>query len=216
MLHRISALAIGGAALGIAALPQTASAQFYDDAGQRPFVLHTQDDIRIDGDRARVEHSQDLRPGARGFDDGHRRYDGPVVFDERDPYRSRGWRDGHEPEAGYGYRRPIYGDERRVDRYGYRDDGYGHGDSFEHRRYGDDRAGYGTRFEHHYRPIDGTGPYGGAYGEAVPYRSISAPVGPVFERLGGYPDVGCTIEQSQSTTPVGWRKIVTHRVCYRR
>lgn len=211
MLHRISTLAIGATVLGIAALPQTASAQFYEDAGQRPFVLHTQDDIRIDGGRARVEHSQDLRPGGRGFNDDGRRSDGPVVFDERDIDRHhRDWRDHDERDAGRGYRRPAYGDERRFDRYGYR------GDGVEYRRFGDDRPGYGARFARPYHPAYGNGHYEGAYGEVVPYRPISAPVGPVSEELGGYPDVGCTIEQSQSTTPVGWRKIVTHRTCYRR
>ncbi len=211
MLHRISALAIGATVLGIAALPQTASAQFDEDAGRRPFVLHTQDDIRIDGGRARVEHSQDLRPGGRGYNDDGRRSDGPVVFDERDIDRHhRDWRDHDGRDTGRGYRRPAYDDERRVDRYGYR------GDGVEYRRFSDDRPGYGARFARPYRPAYGTGPYGGAYGEVVPYRPISALVGPVYEERGGYPDVGCTIEQSQSTTPVGWRKIVTHRTCYRR
>ncbi len=216
MLHRISALAIGATVLGIAALPQTASAQFDEDAGRRPFVLHTQDDIRIDGGRARVEHSQDLRPGGRGYNDDGRRSDGPVVFDERDIDRHhRDWRDHDERDAGRGYRRPVYGEERRVERYGTRGDDrpeFG----VEYRRYGGDRPGYGTPFVHPYHPGYGTGPYGGAYGEVGPYRSVAAPVGPMYERLGGYPDVGCTIEQSQSTTPVGWRKIVTHRTCYRR
>ncbi len=208
MLHRISALAIGATALGIAALPQTASAQFYEDAGRHPFVLHTQDDIRIDGGRARVEHSEDLRPGVGGED---RRSGGPVVFDERDGYRHhRDWRDHDERDSGRSYRRPVYGDERRFDRDGYRDDGV------EHRRFGDDRPGYGAYLAHPYHLAYGAGPYGGAYGEVVPYRPISAPVVPVYEERGGYPDVGCTIEQSQSTTPVGWRKIVTHRTCYRR
>ena len=215
MLHRISALAIGAAALGSAALPHAALAQFYDDAGQRPFVLHTQDDIRIDGNRTRVEHSQDLRPG---FNGGDHRYAGPAVFDERDPYRHhQGWRNRDDREGGYGDRRPAYGDERRAGDYGYRGDGYAYrGEGFEHRRYGDDRPGYDARFVHPYRPAYGTGPYGSHYGDVAPFRPISAPIGPVYDRLGAYPDVGCTIQQSQSTTPVGWRKIVTHRVCYRR
>lgn len=37
-----------------------------------------------------------------------------------------------------------------------------------------------------------------------------------FDPRAGRPDVGCTTEQAESVTPAGWRKIVTHRTCYRR
>ena len=37
-----------------------------------------------------------------------------------------------------------------------------------------------------------------------------------FEDRYGRPERGCTTEQVESTTPFGWRKIVTHRTCYRR
>ncbi len=63
-------------------------------------------------------------------------------------------------------------------------------------------------------------PYGGeagyGYRPAPLYRAAAAPIGPGFGDEGGGPDVGCTTEQAQSITPAGWRKIVTHRTCYRR
>ena len=62
------------------------------------------------------------------------------------------------------------------------------------------------------------GEAGYAYGEghrpAPFYRAATVPVDPAFDE--GDADVGCTIEQAQSTTPTGWRKVVTHRTCYRR
>ena len=61
----------------------------------------------------------------------------------------------------------------------------------------------------------------GAYGwRARPMpgdRRVTAPREvDVFDARAGRPDAGCTTEQAESVTPAGWRKIVTHRTCYRR
>jgi hypothetical protein len=54
---------------------------------------------------------------------------------------------------------------------------------------------------------------------AAPYRVV-----PVYRPVavagdiddGDRPNAGCEIQQTESVTPAGWRKIVTHRTCYRR
>ena len=179
---------LSAAALLGAALP--AAAADYYGGGDRPLAFHSRDDVYIDGARARVEHRQDLRPV-----DGYRRAPGPVVFDERGP-------DRRFDLPGYGYGAPVYRRPIAVERPAY--------------RYGDDR------------PVafvpPGGRPYGGGpayddgdgYRGAPLYRPAAVPIGPGFGEGYGGPDVGCTIEQAQSTTPLGWRKIVTHRTCYRR
>lgn len=197
MFNRIAFLSVAAAALGAAVLPHAAAAADYYDGGRGPLVFHSQDDVEIDGGRARVEHRQDLRP--TGYD---RRLPGPVAFDERDPDR--------------GYGRP---------RYGYGGPGFGYGDPqggyrrpvvIERPAYGNgspdfDRGYGGSAFDH------GNGGYGAPYRPASAYRSVSAPVyGESFDDRAGLPDVGCTIQEAQSTTPAGWRKTVTHRTCYRR
>ena len=175
-------------ALGAAVVPQMAAAQSFTENGPRPFVLHTQDDIAIDGDHARIARRQDIGPGYR---DAARPYGPRVVYDERDGYRPRdGWRDpGPDRDRGYGHPafrrdRPAYGDGPGA---------YGYG-----------MPAYGQGYRSGYAPA--------AYG--VDY----APVGPVpgGSAYGTIPEVGCTTEQSQSITPAGWRKIETHRTCYRR
>lgn len=178
MLNRTAILAIGAVALGAAALPRAAAAADYYGGGERPFALHTEDDIRVDGEGARVERRQDLRAG--GY--GDRRPPGPVAFDERDAFR----RDAPRP---YEVGGPVV-----IER------------PFE-----------GPRFVRPFRPV-----YEGAYGYGVPprvlprYRPVAVPVYDGEGARGGFPDAGCTIERTQSITPAGWRKFVTHRTCYRR
>ena len=190
MFNRIAFLSVAAAALGAAALPHAAAAADYYDEGRGPVVFHSRDDIEIDGGRARVEHRQDLRPIG-----GDRRFPGPVAFDERDPDRGYG-------RPAYGYGRPGYG-------YGGPEGGYRRPVTIERPAYG---YGYGgPAFDR------GDAGYGAAYRPVPVYRAVSAPVyGEGFGERAGLPDVGCTIEQAQSTTPAGWRKIVTHRTCYRR
>ena len=175
-------------ALGAAAAPQIAAAQSFYEDGPRPYVVHTQDDIAIDGDHARVVRRQDVGPGFRGED---RRFAPRVVYDARGSDRPHdGWRDrGYDGDRGYG--RPAYRPDRPVD------------------GYGPDAAGYG-------RPAYAPG-YRSGYAPAA-YGIDPTPVGPVpvGAAYGTIPEVGCTIEQSQGITPAGWRKIVTHRTCYRR
>ena len=127
----------------------------------------------------------------RAFDDGPR---GPERFPHHGPaaYDGRGGEvapyDGHSR----GDRPPRgYGD-RRWDR-------------------GDDHLGYGAGFDHPYGPGFPDRPYG-----VGPYEEIAVPLAPpvAVDRRG--PDVGCTIQRSETTTAVGWRKIVTHQTCYRR
>ena len=49
------------------------------------------------------------------------------------------------------------------------------------------------------------------------YRAVGAPRDvEAFDPGAGRPDVGCTTERAESVTPAGWRKVVTHRTCYRR
>ena len=76
---------------------------------------------------------------------------------------------------------------------------------------GDDRPGYGIRFDHPYGSGFPERPYG-----LDPYQEIAAPLAPPVDLDRRGPDVGCTIQRSETTTAVGWRKIVTHRTCYRR
>ena len=75
------------------------------------------------------------------------------------------------------------------------------------------------------RPVFGAGPRfaGPPLGYGFPdrplprYRAVAAPVDRDGYDAGiGGPDVGCTVEEAQSTTPAGWRKTVMHRTCYRR
>ena len=74
------------------------------------------------------------------------------------------------------------------------------------------------------RPAFGGGRFAGpagAYGwpaRPMPgYRAAAMPRdAEAFDPRTGRPDVGCTTEQAESVTPAGWRKIVTHRTCYRR
>jgi hypothetical protein len=49
-----------------------------------------------------------------------------------------------------------------------------------------------------------------------PYRPALAVVDDGYGDRIGRPDVGCEIQRTESVTPAGWRKIVTHRTCYRR
>lgn len=190
MFDRIAFLSVAAAALAAAVLPHAAAAADYYDGGRGPLVFHSQDDVEIDGGRARVEHRQDLRP--TGYD---RRLPGPVAFDERDPDRGYG-----QPRYGYGRSGFAYGDPQG---------GYRGPVLIERPAY--DYGGFGLGLDH------GTGGYGAPYRPAPAYRSVSAPVyGESFDDRAGLPDVGCTIQEAQSTTPAGWRKTVTHRTCYRR
>ncbi len=97
-----------------------------------------------------------------------------------------GWR-GHRGE-----RPPLDEDERRWDR-------------------GDGRPAYGVGFDRPVGPGFPERPY-----EVEPLEEIAAPVAPqIYDDRRG-PDVGCTIQRSESVTAVGWRKIVTHKTCYQR
>ena len=120
--------------------------------------------------------------------DGYRR--GPVVFDEREIDRR---------VVG-----PVPGDGER----GYRRPGRSLPPAYAE----------GEEGQIAFAPRGGFQPYGGepgsGYRPAPLYRAAGGPVGPAFGEDG--PDVGCTTEQAQTTTPAGWRKIVTHRTCYRR
>lgn len=183
---------LSAAALLGTAMPAVA-ADYYD-GGDRPLAFRSRDDVYSDGGRARVEHRQDLGPADR-----YRGAPGPVVFDERGTDRRF-----DRPDPGYGeprYRRPVI-----IERPAY--------------GYGDDRpAAYVPRPDRSYGGEGAYGP-GDGYGPAPLYRPAAVPVGPAFgqgygEGYGGT-DIGCTIEQAQSTTSLGWRKIVTHRTCYRR
>ena len=123
----------------------------------------------------------------REFDDGPR---GPEAYPHRRP-AGYGERDG-DP-AGFAWRRPPHGaGEPRWDR-------------------GDDQPGYGVRFDLPYEPGVPDRPY-----DAGPFEEIAAPVAPLVDEDRRGPDVGCTIQRSETTTAVGWRKIVTHKTCYRR
>ncbi len=181
MLNRIALLSIAGATLSVAALPHAASAADYYDEGRGSVVLHSHQDVEIDGGRADPEQPYMRRFAPRG--------PGPVVFDERG--------------QGRGFDRPAYGGPEG----GYRDPVFAEGPE------------YGGR-----GPLVGPG-FGRAplvddgrpYRFAPNYRAVAAGAGgEVFDEHAGLPDVGCTVQQSQSVTPAGWRKIVTHRTCYRR
>ena len=115
--------------------------------------------------------------------------DGPLVLS---PHQRR--RDGDVSPNDWDYRgdRPSMGrGERRWER-------------------GDDHQGYGARFDHPYGP-GFPEPYG-----IGPYEEIAVPLAPAVDLDRRGPDVGCTIQRSETTTAVGWRKIVTHKTCYRR
>ena len=123
----------------------------------------------------------------RAFDDGPR---GPEHFPHHGPAVYDG-RDGDvSPYDWRGDRPPI-----------------GHGPRWDR---GDDHPGYGARFDRPYGPGFPERPYGD------PYEEIAVPVAPPVDLDRRGPDVGCTIEESQGVTAAGWRKIVTHRTCYRR
>lgn len=120
-----------------------------------------------------------------------RRGPGPVVYDER-AYEERGWAE----RAARRGAPPVFDDERppmAVRRPAYRD-GFDGPVAF-----GPPPSYYGERF----RPVP-------------LYRAAAVPAGPAFDEGYGGPDVACTVDQAQSTTPAGWRKIVTRRTCYRR
>ncbi len=197
-------IAFLSAAALLGAVMPAAAADYYDGR-DRPLAFHSRDDVYIDGGRARVEHRQDL--GGRDFGgqdfgghdlrsvDRYRGAPGPVVFDERGPDRRF-----DRPDYGYGapvYRRPV-----AVERPAY---GYG----------GDRPVAFVPPGGRPYGAEAAYG-YGDGYRPAPLYRPAAVPVGPGLGEGYGGPDVGCTIEQAQSTTPLGWRKIVTHRTCYRR
>ena len=117
---------------------------------------------------------------------------GPVVFDERDPGRQFG--------PGFPRREADFGPgEGR---------GFGPGGPVLVER---PAFRYGPGFE---RPL----PAYGVVERPLPrYRAVAAPIAAdAYDDGYGAPDVGCTVEQAQSTTPAGWRKTVTHRTCYRR
>ena len=188
MVYRHSALVIAAAIVG-AGLAGAVSLP-------RAAEAQVYDDV---GPRPYAFHLQDdgeFDPGRgwadhrRAFDDGPR---GPEHFPHHGPAAYDGRDDDVAPYDGHhrGDRPPLgYGD-RRWDR-------------------GDEPLGYGARFDH-----PGPGfperPYG-----VGPYEEIAVPVAPpvAVDRRG--PDVGCTIQRSETTTAVGWRKIVTHQTCYRR
>ncbi len=190
MLNRIAILALGAAALGAAALPHAASAaDYYDDGAGRSPAFHGDDGFRDEGYAPR----EDFRPVPRFH--GPQRDPGPVVFDERGPDRHQrgpGFGDGFEGGPIYGVRRPDFA--------------YGR------------PAGFGPRFERPFGPADGPdgfrdrGPFRGR----IAYDDVTGPVGSAYGPPPGAPDVGCTVEEARSVTPAGWRKIVTHRTCYRR
>lgn len=193
MLNRMIFCTIAAAALSAALLPRAAAAADYygGDEGRAP-AFHGRDDGGLDDDRAPFARGQFFHPARPGH--------GPVVFDERDPERRRG-----RPVYGYGgpderFDRPVHGERPPllVERPNDRGAGFGRGEG----------PGWGP---------DEDGPdEGGSAGHALPYRAVSAPFGPAYGGRPAVPEEGCTVERSRSTTPAGWQKIVTHRVCYRR
>ncbi len=136
------------------------------------------------------------------FDQGHARFDHRQAVDYSPvgpvPYP-------HHRPAGYDDR---FGEPSPYGRHARGGDRPPFGDDEPHWDRGDGRPGPDARF-------DGPGFPDRAYGIG-PVEEIAAPVAPlVYEGRRG-PDVGCTIERSESTTAVGWRKIVTHKTCYQR
>ena len=192
MLNRIAILALGAAALGAAALPHAAAAaDYHDDGAGRSPAFRGEDGFRGEGEG--FAPREDVRPAHRFH--GPRRDPGPVVFDERDPdrhHRGPAFGNGFEGGPAYGIRRPDFA--------------YGR------------PAGFGPRFERPYGPVES--PDG--FGDGVPFRGriaydeVTGPAGSAYGPHPGAPDVGCTVEEARSVTPAGWRKIVTHRTCYRR
>ena len=189
MLYRHSALAIAAAIVGSA----------FAGAVSLPRAAEAQvyDDA---GPRPFAFHMQDdveIDPG-RGWIDHRRAFEGdprgPGVFPHHGPAAYDG-RDGDvSPYDRHhrGDRPPMAYGERRWDR-------------------GEDHPGYGARFDHPYGPGFPDRP-----DDAGPLEEVAAPLAPPVEVDRRGPDVGCTIQRSESTTAVGWRKIVTHKTCYRR
>lgn len=187
MSHRIAFLSAAAASLVLAALPRPAAAADYYEDGQGPAGFHGG---RYDdeGDRLGPAPRPDwaLRH-PRGAP-------GPVVFDERDPGRRfEGEGPRRDVDAGPGgpvvFERPVSGAGPRFA-----------GPRFDGPRFAGPPLGYGFAD----RPLPR-------------YRAVSVPVDRDGYGAGyGGPDVGCTVEEAQSTTPAGWRKTVTHRTCYRR
>ncbi len=188
MSNRIVMLALGAVALGAAALPHAAAAaDYYDDGGGRSPAFHGDDGFGGEG----FEPRGDLRPAPRFH--GARRDPGPVVFDEREPDRHRrGPGYGEGPDGGRG---PI-GIERPAFGYG--------------------PAGFAPRFARPYGPADDDLADGAPFRGRIAYDDVTGPAGSAYGPRPGAPDVGCTVEEARSVTPAGWRKIVTHRTCYRR
>ncbi len=120
-----------------------------------------------------------------------RRAPGPVVYDERD--------------SGRRFDRPAFG-------FG-GPDGLRRGPGLADGPVYDEREAFaGPRFA---PPRLADGP--AFYRPAPLYRGVAAPIeGDAYAERAGLPDAGCTIEQTRSVTPAGWRKIVTHRTCYQR
>ncbi len=186
MSHRHSALAIAAVVIGSA----LAGAAF------RPGTADAQ--VYDEGGQRpfgfHTHEDLEFDPG-RGRVDHRREADGgslayqhhrPADFDGRDRDLSI-----------YGSRRWHRGyDERRWDR-------------------DDDHRGYGARFDAPYGPGFPDRPYGVYPLGADPYEEVVVPVAPPAEEFQG-PDVGCTIRRSESITAAGWRKIVSHKICYRR
>ena len=187
MLYRHSALAIA-AAIGRVGLCRRRRSS----AGRRGPGLRAARPAAF-----RAAHQQDDVE----FDSGRGRFDHRQDFD-----------DGPRGPEAYPHRRPTGFDDRDGDLSGYswRRPPHGNGDPRWDR--GDDHPGYGARFDHPY----GRGLPGPAPTAPRPYEEIVAPLAPpVYEDRRG-PDVGCTIQRSETTTAVGWQKIVTHKTCYRR
>ena len=188
MLYRHSALAIAAAIVGSG----------FAGAVSLPRAAEAQvyDDP---GPRPYAFRSQDdveFDPG-RGWADHRRSFDdGP-----RDPAHYP-----HHRPAGYDGRDDIsaYDERNRRDH-----PPLGYGEPRWDR--GDDHLGYGARFDRPFDPGFPERPYG-----VGPYEEIAAPLAPAVDLDRRGPDVGCTIQRSETTTAVGWRKIVTHKTCYRR
>lgn len=197
MLNRTIFCTIAAAALSAALLPRAAvAADYYGGDEGRPSAFHGRDDGGPDDGREPFARGPAFHPARPGH--------GPVVFDERDPERRR-----DRPVYGYGgpderFARPFRGERQPLvdERPNYRGAGFGRGEGPE------SGPGWGSGED---GPDDG-----GPAGHALPYRPVSAPFGPAYGGRSGLPEEGCTVERSRSTTPAGWQKIVTHKVCYRR
>lgn len=188
MSHRIAFLS--AAALVVVALPHPAAAADYYGGGRAPEAFSGRGAEDGGWDREDVAPRPDMGPRRpRGGP-------GPVVFDERDP--GRGF------EGGFPRRGPDF-DRGGPPVIGRPDFGYGP-------RFAGPPLGYGEGYGDRAPPRD-PAPWAAAGWTAAGW----APAGrqAYGEGYGG-PDVGCTVQEAQSTTPAGWRKTVTHRTCYRR